>query len=147
MHMCSLYAYITSLQHNIISNFFVMKYNLPTNWLFLLSLETQWNYVCYHSFLQWFINKFMYNTLGFFSFLSAYTLSQRDSSRLKILTWRLFRVSDQRLIKWFGFFCPNFEFALRSNRAMLSALPASVVYLQHLINSLLSQNLHFLPFK
>ena len=24
---------ITSLQHNIIINFFVMKYNLPTNWL------------------------------------------------------------------------------------------------------------------
>ena len=33
-HMCSLYAYITSLQHNIISNFFVMKYNLTTNWYF-----------------------------------------------------------------------------------------------------------------
>ena len=42
-HICSLYAYITSLQHNIISKFFVMKYNLPTNLLFLLSLETQWN--------------------------------------------------------------------------------------------------------
>ena len=30
-HMCSLSAFITSLQHNKISNFFVMKYNLPTN--------------------------------------------------------------------------------------------------------------------
>ena len=33
-HMCSLYAYITSLQHNKISSFFVMKCNLPTNWIF-----------------------------------------------------------------------------------------------------------------
>ena len=74
-HMCSLYAYITSLQHNIISNFFVMKYNLPTNWLFLLSLEAEWKYVCYHSFLQWFINKFLYDFLVFLSFLSAYSLS------------------------------------------------------------------------
>ena len=74
-HICSLYAYITSLQHNIIRNFFVMKYNLPTNLLFLLSLETQWRYVFYHSFLQWFINKFMYDTLVFLSFLPAYTVS------------------------------------------------------------------------
>ena len=64
-NICSLYAYITSLQHNIINDFFAMKYNLPTNWLFLLSWETQWKYVCYHSFLQWFINKFMYDILVF----------------------------------------------------------------------------------
>ena len=43
-YMCSLnvYMYITLLQHNIISNFFVMKYNLPTNWLIWFSLETLW---------------------------------------------------------------------------------------------------------
>ena len=29
-----------------------IKDNVPTNWLFLLSLETQWKYVCYHSFLR-----------------------------------------------------------------------------------------------
>ena len=47
VHFMIIYIYITSFQHNIISNFFVMKYNLPTNWLFLLSLETQWKYVCF----------------------------------------------------------------------------------------------------
>ena len=67
-HMCSLYAYITSLQLNKISNFFVMKYNLPTNWLFLLSLETRRKYVCYYSFLRRFISKFMYDTLVYFAF-------------------------------------------------------------------------------
>ena len=71
-HMCSLYAYITSLQHNIKSNFFVMKYNLPTNWLILFSLETRWKCVCYHSFLQWFINKSMYDILVFFLSICVY---------------------------------------------------------------------------
>ena len=50
---------------NIISNFFVIKYNLPTNWLFLLSLETQWKHICYRAFLRWFIKKFMYDTFVF----------------------------------------------------------------------------------
>ena len=30
----------------------------------------------------------------------------------EILDWRLFRVSDQRLIKWFGKSCPLFELGL-----------------------------------
>ena len=84
-HMCSLYAYITSLQHNIISNFFVMKYNLPTNWLFLLSMEIRWKYVSYNSFLLWFINRFLYNTLVFLSFLSAYTLSLHCVSTVRCM--------------------------------------------------------------
>ena len=31
--------------------------------------------------------------------------------------WRLFRVSDHRLIEWFGFSCPNFDYLLWLNWA------------------------------
>ena len=65
----------------------------------------------------------------------------------KNLDWRLFRVSDQRLIKWFGKFCCIFELRLHLNWAMPDSLPASFVYLQQLINSLLSRNMHILPFE
>ena len=67
-----LYYFITA---NVISNFFFIKYNLPTNWLFLLSLKMQRQYVCYYPFLCWFIYAFTYDTLVFLSFLSAYTRS------------------------------------------------------------------------
>ena len=58
-----LYYFITA---NVISNFFFIKYNLPTNWLFLLSLKMQRQYVCYYPFLCWFIYAFTYDTLVFF---------------------------------------------------------------------------------
>ena len=44
------------------------------------------------------------------------------------LDWRLFRVSDQSLVKWFGKSCPLFGFHL--NCAMPTSLPASIVYIQ-----------------
>ena len=70
--MRSLYAYTTSLQHNIINNFLVMKYKLPSNWLFLLPLETQWKYICYHSFIRWFIKNSLHDTFVFY--ICVYTV-------------------------------------------------------------------------
>ena len=63
------------------------------------------------------------------------------------LDWRLFRVSDQRLIKWFRKSCRIFELGLHLKWAMPNSLPISIVYIQHCINSQLSRKLHFLPFK
>ena len=60
----------------------------------------------------------------------------------EILDWRLFRVSDQMLIKWFGKSCPIFELSLHLNWAMPTS---SIVYIQQSINFLLSRNLHFWP--
>ena len=60
------------------------------------------------------------------------------------LDWRLFRVSDQRLIKWFGKSCHIFELSLHLNWAMPTSLPASIVYIQHCINSLPSRNMQVL---
>ena len=63
--------------------------------------------------------------------------------------WLLFRVLEQRLIKWFGKSCPIFELGLHLiiNWTMPTSIPAlaSIVYLQHPINFPLSRNLHFLP--
>ena len=60
------------------------------------------------------------------------------------LNWRLFRVSDQRLIKCFGKSCRIFELSLHLNWAMPTSLHASIVYihwyLQHCINFLLLRN-------
>ena len=57
-HICSLFAYITSLQHIIISNFFVMKYNLPT----ILLFSFLWNHsgICLLSFFFTLIYQQMY---------------------------------------------------------------------------------------
>ena len=64
------------------------------------------------------------------------------------LDWRLFRISDQRLIKWFEKSCPRFELGFHLNLAMPISLPgASVVYIQYRNNSPLSWKLHFLHFK
>ena len=73
-HLCSLHAYITSIQHNIISNFIFIKYNLPMKWLFFISLETRYNYAWYHSFLRWFLNKSMHDTLVFFFSICVHTV-------------------------------------------------------------------------
>ena len=67
-YKCSLYAYITTLQHNVIGYFFFIKYNLPTNWLLLLCLKKQWKYVFIHPFLRWFIYAMTYDTLVLFFF-------------------------------------------------------------------------------
>ena len=61
--------------------------------------------------------------------------------------WRLFRVSDQRFIKWVGKTCRIFDLGLHLNWAMPTSLPESIVQIQHCINSPLSRKLHFLPFK
>ena len=61
------------------------------------------------------------------------------------LDWCLFRVSDQRLIKWFGKSCRIFELSLHLNWVMPTSLPASIVNIQHCINSLLLPNMHLLP--
>ena len=59
----------------------------------------------------------------------------------EILDWCLFRVSEQRLIKWFGKPCPKFAFKLPTS------LPASIVFQHHRFKSPLSwvRKLHFLP--
>ena len=82
-----------------------------------------------------------------------YTVSVRpignhnETRRGRYVDWRLFQVSEQKLIKWFRKSCPKLELALRLNWVMPTSLPASVVlYLQHPISKV-SQNLHFLPFK
>ena len=63
------------------------------------------------------------------------------------LDWRLFRVADQKLIKWFGKSCYIFERGLHLNLTKRTSLPTSVVYKQHQINSPLSRKLHLVPFK
>ena len=51
-----------------------MKNNLPTNWLILLSMETRWKYVCYHSFLLWFIKVFVWHPGLFVFSICIYTV-------------------------------------------------------------------------
>ena len=79
--------------------------------------------------------------------LSCVSVVSAGLVQAEILDWRLFRVSEQWFLKWFGKPCPIFELALRLNEAMPTSLPASVVYLQHPFNSPYSQNMNFLPFK
>ena len=61
------------------------------------------------------------------------------------LDWRLFRISDQCHIKWFGKSCLNFGRLLRLKWVKLNFLSPSTFRLRHPINSLSQWNMHFLP--
>ena len=59
--------------------------------------------------------------------LRSATLVSGRLVKAENLDWPLFRVSEQRLIKWFRTFCHIFNLGLHSNWTMPTSLPTSVV--------------------
>ena len=81
-----------------------------------------------------FINEQMqYKPLSFVSISREVVISVR-LVEAENLDWRLFQVSDQRLIKSIRRSCRTFELSLHLNWAMPTSLPAWIVYIQHCIN-------------
>ena len=94
MFTLCLYYVITA---NIISNFFVMKYNLPTILLFLLSMETLWNMfaiILFYVDLSTNLCMTPLSPLSFCLFLPTYTLSLHC-----LTTVRCMVISVRRMVK------------------------------------------------
>ena len=69
---------------------------------------------------------FFYRTTSNIWIFWNYTKSSLSETRRGWkMDWHLFRVSDQRLIKWFGKSCRIFELSLHLNLAMPNSLPTS----------------------
>ena len=99
-HIRTLYAYITPLQHNRISNFF---YEIqPIHKLVIFASFQNEVEICLLSFLRSFINKFIYDILAFLSILSAYALSFHCVIQLSDVWWISVRfiVKNECQRKW-----------------------------------------------
>ena len=94
----------------------------------LNNFPTSFCYVKWMVTVHWYLHTDLWNKSCVLQNIVSVRLVEAEN-----LDWRLFRVSDKKLIKWFGKSCRIFELGLHLNWAMPTSLPASIVYIQHSI--------------